>query len=227
MGPIPQTWQDTWAVSWTYTIAQFSTYLPKLLGALVVFLVGLVAARIVKGIVVKALETIRIHKAIEKTPVELFLKNAEMGQKLETVIGGVVYWILVLVVIHTSVSLLGLTPLSNFFEQLFGYLPHVLTAFLIFIFGVLLAGVVESVIKGTLRSVDAHSARLFAKMSSYVVVAIASLAAIAELGIARDFILILFIGVVSALSIGSGLALGLGGQDTIRKIMEKWYNRTK
>ncbi len=227
MESLPQSWQNTWSLGAAYLVAQFSTYLPRILGAVVVFLVGLLVARIVRGLVVKGLETIRVSKAVEKTPLELFLKNAELGQKIEEIIGGVFFWLILLVIIQTSVSLLGLTPLSEFFDKIFAYIPHIFTAFLIFIFGVLLAGLIESLIKGTLRSFDAHSARLFAKVASYMVVAVTTLAAIAELGIARDFILILFVGAVSAFSLGAGLAMGLGGQDTVRKILDSWYQRTR
>jgi hypothetical protein len=227
MASIPQAWQDSLGLGMTYTVAQFSVYLPKIVGALIVLVVGIILARIIKKVVVKSLEAIRVSKAVEKTPLELFLKNAELGQKVEEVIGSIFYWLFLLVIIHTSVSLLGLSPLSTFFDKILDYIPHIFTAFLIFIFGVVLAGMVESVIKGTLRSFDAHSARLFAKVASYVVVAITTLAAIAELGIAKEFILILFIGVVSSLALGVGLALGLGGKDTVSKILDSWYKRTR
>jgi small-conductance mechanosensitive channel len=84
---------------------------------------------------------------------------------------------------------------------------------------------VESFVKGTFRSFDPTTARLFAKIASYTVVTIASLAAIAELGIASQFIMILFMGVVFAFALGAGLALGLGGQDTVKKVLSDWYKR--
>jgi hypothetical protein len=227
MEAFPQVWQDSLGLGLNYTIAQFSAQLPRIVGALIVFVVGLILARIIKKIVVRSLEAIRVSKAVEKTPLELFLKNAELGQKVEEVIGSIFYWLFLLVIVHTSVSLLGLSPLSNFFDKILDYIPHIFTAFLIFVFGVVLAGLVEGVVKGTLRSFDAHISRLFGKVASYVVVAITTLAAIAELGIAKEFILILFIGVVSSLALGTGLALGLGGKETVSRILDNWYKRTR
>ena len=53
------------------------------------------------------------------------------------------------------------------------------------------------------------------------------LAAISELGIAQEFILIIFIGFVVMISLGFGLALGLGGKDLVSKILNDWYKKFK
>jgi hypothetical protein len=69
---------------------------------------------------------------------------------------------------------------------------------LILFIGVLLAGLLESVVKGAIRSIDGRSARLFGKLSSYLVLVMAVMIALSELGIARDFILVLFTGFVAS-----------------------------
>jgi hypothetical protein len=227
MNPNQAPWQDSLAVGWNYTIAQFSTFLPKLVGAAIVLLGGIIVAKIFRRLVIKTLSTFRVSRIVEKTPLELFLKNAEVGEKIEEIIAGIFYWLFLFLTVYTAVSILELAPLSLVFEKILGYIPHIFSAFFIFIFGVLLAGMVETLVKGTLKSLDAHSARLFAKVASYLVVSVAALAAIAELGIASQFITILFMGVVGAFTIGVGLAVGLGGQDTVRKILDNWYKRTR
>ena len=90
--------------------------------------------------------------------------------------------------------------------------------------GVLLAGLVEGLLKGTLKSVDAKSARALGKVGSYLVVTIAIMIAISELGIAKEFIFVLFVGFVAMLSLGFGLALGLGGKNLVGKLLERWYD---
>lgn len=226
MENLPQNWQESVSFGATYVVAQFSAFLPRIIGALIVFLLGVLVARFVKNLVIKAMEGLRVSKVIEKTPVELFLANAEFGQRIEGIIGSIFYWLFLFVVLHTSVSILGLTPLSDVMDQILEYIPHIFSALVIFIFGVLMAGVVESVVKGAMRSIDLNSGRLFAKVASYVVVTVAALAAIAELGIATEFIRILFFGVVFTFSLGAGLALGLGGQDIIRQTLANWYKRS-
>jgi len=206
-------------------MAQFSAFLPRFLAAVVILVVGILFARIVRGIIVKTLEAARVSRLVEKTPLELFLKNAELGTKIEDAIGAIFYWLFIFLIVYTSVSVLGLTPLSIVLEKILSYIPHIFSAFGIFVIGVLLAGVVETVVKGAMKGFDPHSSRLFAKVASYMVVAITSLAAIAELGIASQFITILFMGLVFSFSLGTGLALGLGGQDTVRGMLGKWQKQ--
>lgn len=227
MDTLPRSWQDSFQLGLTYSVAQFSLVLPRIIAAILILFVGLLLARVFKKIIVRTLETLRLSKMVEKTPLELFLKNAETGQKIEEVIGRILYWLFVFLVLFMAISVLGITPLSDFFDRILSYVPHVFSALFIFLFGVLLAGVVESLVKGSMRSIDLRSGRLFAKVASYGVVTFATLAAVAELGIASELIKILFSGVVFAFALGSGLAIGLGGQHTISRMMDEWYQRTR
>lgn len=207
-------------------LTQVSIYFPRILGALLILLIGAAIAKTIKRVVVTVLEKMMVSKILTNTPVEHFFKNAELGEKLEEVVGSVVYWLLMLVVLHTCISVLGLEPLSAVLDRILEYIPRIIAAILVLFFGVLLAGVVESVVKGAIKSIDGKSSRLLGKVASYMVVTIAVMAAISELGIASDFIMILFIGFVGLLTIGLGLALGLGGQDVVRKVLNTWYDRT-
>ena len=58
-------------------------------------------------------------------------------------------------------------------------------------------------------------------------VIVAALAAINELGIAQSLINTLITGVVATLSLGVGLALGLGAKDLVSKMLLDWYSRSK
>ena len=227
MQNIPVSWQDSLSVTTTYTLSQFAVFLPRFVGAIVILLIGMLVASLVRKLIIKTMQAMKVSRAVEKTPLELFLKDPEFGQKLEGIIGGLFYWLFLFVVIYTAVFVLGLTPLLEVMDKILEYIPHIFSAFFIFFFGVLLAGVVESFIKGSMRSFDVYTARLFAKVASYMVVIVAVLAAVAELGIASEFIRILFFGVIFAFALGGGLALGLGGQHTVKKMLEDWYKRTK
>ncbi len=227
MNSVPQSWQESFQIGMTAAITQFSSFLPRLLGAVMVLFVGILLAKIIKKIVLKGLQAIRITKIVEKTPLELFFSGAGVGAKLEELISAIVYWAVVFLVFYTAVSILGLTPLTLVMNSILNYIPHIISAFLIFFFGVLLAGIVESMVKGSLRSFDLTTVRLIAKLASYLALTVASLAAVAELGIASEFLTILFGGVVFSFALGLALAIGLGGQDTVRVILADWYKRTQ
>lgn len=218
-------WYDPIVLITTQSLSSMAVYLPRILAALLILIIGAALARVVKRVLVKILESIRLSKAFTDTPVEAFLKNAELTNKIEDIIGSIAYWLLMLVVIHTTVSILGLTSLTLLLSEVLGYLPNIISAVLILLIGLLVAGIVESLVKGSIKTIDGKSARLLGKISSYLVVILAVMIAISELGIAQEFILVLFIGFVSCLALGFGLAFGLGGQHVVRTLLEEWHKK--
>lgn len=209
----------------TQSLIDVAQFLPRVAAAILILIIGAVIARIIKGSAVHVFKGLQLSKAIKNTPIDEFLKNADIGHKIEEIAGSILYWIVMLVVIHSSVSVLGLSSLSEILAKVLNYLPRILAAIIVLFFGVLLAGVVETLVKGAIKSIDGHSGRIFGKVASYLVVGIAVLAAISELRIAKDFILILFVGFVTAISMGVGLSVGLGGQDLVRELLGKWYKQ--
>lgn len=213
------------------TIAQLLTsvlaYFPKILAALVIFIFGITVARWVKNLVIKSLERLRLSSEVEKTPIHSFLKNADVTTKIEVIVANVVYWIIILVVLQTSISLLGLSAVSDILNRILLYIPNIFSAVLILFFGVLLAGLAETIVKGAVKAVDGKSARMLGTVTSYLVMVVAVLASVSELGIAQGFITTLFTGFVASIAIALGLAFGLGSKDTVAKIMDEWYTRMK
>ncbi len=216
-------YETAWGFA-SQSLSDVAVFFPRLLGALLIFVIGSALANWVRAFFVKILEKVRVASMLKNTPVEHFLKNAELGHRVEDVIGSIFYWIVMLVIAQTSASVLGLESLTMLLDRVLGYLPSVISAILVLFIGVLLAGLVEGLLKGTLKSVNAKSARALGKVASYMVVTIAIMIAISELGIAKEFIFILFVGFVAMLSLGFGLALGLGGKGLVGKLLENWYS---
>lgn len=220
-------WQEAFLLAISNILTNVLSYLPTVVAALLVFLVGLVLAKWVKALVVKILEKIKLSAIIKKSGFEPFLEKAEITIKIEEILGGIVKWLIILVFFITTVNILGLTTVSLVLNNILGYIPRVISAILVLTVGVLVAGLVEGVVKGALAQVDLKTARLLGKISSYVVVIFAALAAINELQIAQALVNALFIGVVGMLALGFGLAIGLGAKDLVANILEEWYKNFK
>lgn len=214
---------DTFSYIFSQMLTSTSLFLPKILGALVAFSLGALIARAVKGVVFRILETIRFSSFIAKTPLQFALESDDLGRKAEEIVATLAYWLAMLVVVHTTVTILGLTSLTFMLERILSYIPKVISAIFILAFGVLLAGWVENLVKGAIKNVDPKSSRMLGKFSSYLILGMVVLISFSELGIASDFITILFIGFIGAVSLGLGLALGLGGKDLVSKLLNTWY----
>lgn len=219
--------QDTFNASVTAFMTQIVVFLPRLLGSILVVIIGMIIARTIRGILISSLRRLQLSSNLEKTPLGQFLHNTEIKNTAEVIVSNIVYWILMLFVVYTAVTVLGLDTASNLLNQVLLYIPKIFSALLILIFGILIAGVAEAFVKGLIKSVDPHTGRLVGKVASYLIIVLSSMAAISELGIAQQFILILFTGFVVAVSMALGLAFGLGSKTTVERMMIEWYERMR
>lgn len=193
--------------------------------ALAVVLIGYVVAKMIERAAVKALESLRGSKVLRNSPIGEYTKQPELAKQLEVVVSSIIYWLLMLVVFDTAASAAGFTALEKLFSRILSFVPDMIVAFVILVFGMLLAGFFETIVKNSVRSFDPRAGRLMGKVTSYVIMALAVMIAVSELGIAREYILVLFIGFVATLTIGIGLAVGLGGQHLVKDLLQNWYER--
>lgn len=221
------TWQSAIQNSGIAMMEGLMRFLPDFFGALVIFLIGILVGNWSKIIVVKALQLVKLENIVKDTKFKVFLKKAEITQKLEEVIGTVVKWLLLLVFTVAALNILGLTTISNLLLSILAYVPNVISAVIVLAIGVVLAGVMENVVKGSLATIDLKTSRLMGKVTSYMIVTITILVAISELNIAASFINILFIGFVTMLALGLGLAIGLGSKDMISMMLSEWHKNLK
>lgn len=216
-------WQNALSNVWFSTMGKTFEFLPNVLGAVVVFLLGILFGNWARSLTIKSLQMLKFESLIQDSKFKAFLLKAEITQKIEEVLGSILKWIIVLIFFVAATNILGLSTVSDLLAGVLGYVPRVLSAVIVLSIGVLLAGVIEGLVKGALATVDLKTARLMGKIASYTVVTVAVLAAFSELSIASSFINILFIGFVSMLALGFGLAIGLGAKDVVGEALSDWY----
>jgi hypothetical protein len=207
------------------TMQSLSLLLPKILGALTALVVGVILAKLVRGVVKKVLKAINFAGFINKTPLQLAFEGDRIGERIVFTVSNLFYWLTMLVIVHTVVSILGLGSLTVILEKILGYIPNVISAMFIMLFGVLVGGWVEGLVKGAIKTIEPKTGRLLGKISGYFVIALTAMTAFTELGIASEFLTIVFIGFVAMLSLGFGLAIGLGGKDLVGKILNDLYEK--
>jgi hypothetical protein len=165
-------WQNALYTVWVSTIGSFLGLFPNILGAIIVATLGIVIGNWVKTITIKSLQMIRFESLIKDSKFKAFLIKAEVTDKVEEVIGSIFKWLIVLTFFIAATNILGLTTVSNVLVGVLGYVPNVISAVIVMAIGVLLAGIIEGLVKGALASVDLKTARLMGKVASYTVVKI-------------------------------------------------------
>lgn len=220
-------WQGALTSAWNSAIGTVFYITPQVIGAIIVGVLGIVLGNWVKAVTIKSLQMLRFESLIKNSKFKAFLVKAEVTDKVEEVIGSILKWLIVLTFFIAATNIVGLSAVSMVLSGVLGYIPNVISAAIVLALGVLIAGIVEGVVKGALASLDLKTSRLMGKVASYTVVTISTLAAFSELKIASGFINILFIGFVSMLALGIGLAIGLGAKDVVGQALSDWYKELK
>jgi Mechanosensitive ion channel, conserved TM helix len=199
------------------------TFMPRLLGFLVILLVGwLLATAISQGLtfLLRKVGFDRMGDRIGLTRLE-----QRMGVKMDSagLLGKIGYWFLFLIFLVPAADALGLPAVSNVLNQLVAYIPNVFVAILVLFLGALAATVVADLVRGATASTRIGNPNLLASIARYAILGFAALIALEQLQIAPALLNILFMAIVGAAAIAVGLACGLGGQDTVRT----WLNRAE
>jgi hypothetical protein len=206
---------------------EIAGFLPSFLGALLTLIVGFILAGWVKVFTVRVLRIFKINKLGDSEPLQKFFHHAQIGPTVENILGESFRILIITIFLITSMNMLGLSIVTQVLSQILSYIPTIIAAIIIFVGGVLIAGIVEKLTKGALGSVNIKTARTVAKIASYSIMVITALAAISQLGIAQSFINTLFTGLIATLVLGLGLSIGLGGKDLVKTILEDWYKDFK
>lgn len=201
-------------------------FLPKLLAVIVILFFGWLLAKLARAAVKRTLELMQFDKFAQKSGLEAFMNHGNLSLSLSGIISHVVYWLVILMFIITGSNMLGLNEVSLLMQQLASYLPHIIVAILVLIFGTLLARFVNRLVFAWLYGIKFERALELSTSVEYGIQILAIFVALEQLGIGTQLINSLFIIVFGALFLALAIAFGLGGKDWAAKVIED-FNKSK
>lgn len=196
-------------------------FIPKLLGFLVILLVGWIVATAVSKAITYLLRKVGFDRLSER--IGLTRLEQRMGVRMDTagILGAVVYWFLFLIFLVPAADALGVPAVSNILNELIAYIPNVFVAILVLFLGALGATFVASLVRGATASANMGNPNLYANIARWSVIGFAAIVALEQLKIAPSIMNILFTAIVGGSALAFGLAFGLGGQDTARRLLNR------
>ena len=213
-GVLQSSFTDLW-----YTVVQF---LPAILAAVVIFIIGWVVGIVLYRIVDQVVKVLRIDDALKAAGLNEVAKDAGFTLNIGRFLGTLVQWFIVIVFLVASLDVLGLNRVTIFLQQVvLLYLPQIIVAVLILILAAIVAEAVKNIISSSARAAGAHSGNLAGTVAKYAIWITAVLAVLNQLGVATEFVQTLFTGLVVALSLAFGLAFGLGGKEAAARTIER------
>lgn len=216
------TWADVLNQSFQSLFYGVLTFIPNLIVAIIIFLVGWLIGAGLSRVVAQVVTSLRIDQALRATGIDRMLSRAGYELSAGKFLGFLVEWFFIVVFLVAALQILGLTQVNAFLSTVvLGYLPQVIVAVLILLVAAVVAQAAERVVSGSARAASLHAASFLGKVARYAIWTFAILAALSQLQVATAFVQTLFTGFVVAISLAVGLAFGLGGQQSAARYLER------
>lgn len=201
--------------------SQLASFVPQLIAALLLLFVGWLLAKIARTGVRRLLTTLKFDKITEKSGLEAFMQHAELELSLAGVIGNLVYWLIILVMIVTVANSLGLQMVADLFNKVVLYIPNVIVAILVLVFGTILARFINRLVFAWLSNMEFEGALTVSTFSEYAMMVFVFFIAMEQLQIANELLTAAFIIAFGAVGLAFAIAFGLGARDWATRVIEK------
>src|SRR3954447_18624720 len=201
----------------------FFAWVPALIGAIAVLLIGYFVAKAVGKLV---------HRGTHRAGLDRTLHGGPGGNVIGKVtsspsrlLGTIAFWAIFLSAISLAASVLHIKALTAFVGAIWGYLPNVIAALAIFIVAGLIATAVSAIASRAMG--DTGIGRVIATGAPILVMTIATFMILDQLEIAPEIVTITYAPLLGAIALGSALAFGLGGRDVAARMLEGAYTNVQ
>ncbi len=205
----------------------FLNFIPALIGAIVVFVIGWFISTGVGKLVAGILKKLRFNQIFNKGNWDEALAKADIKADASAFVGAIIKWVLVIVFLMASVESLDLPGFAGSLDKIIGYLPNVVVAAFIFVAAVIVADLTEKVVRVSVESMKIGYGHIVGVIVRWSIWVFAFLAILLQLRITPTLINTLFMGFVALIVIAGGVAFGLGGKDVAGEILRDLYKKLK
>jgi hypothetical protein len=215
-----ENWAQALSFSLTDILTRLIAFVPNLVGALLVVVIGWIVASLLEWAIENVLRAIGAQTLFQRVRVEEVLQRAEIKKDTSGLIGSFVKWIILLVSFTAAADILQLAQISEFLNQILSYVPNVVAAAAILLLGTIFAHFLARVVRSSIVAAQLSFGDAAAAITKYSILVFTIIAALVQLGIAEALLQTLFTGLVAMLAIAGGLAFGLGGQSAAKDVIE-------
>jgi small-conductance mechanosensitive channel len=198
----------------------FFAFIPQLIGAIVILVVGYIGAKILQAVVARVLKAVGFDGWMERGGIKQFFDRAQTRETPATVLGKLVFWFVFIITITMAADAMGIQQVSQVLAQLIAYIPSIIAAILILILAALLANFLSGIVRGTTDN------DILANIARYAIIVYAVFAALTELGIAVQLTAPTFLILLGAVALAAAIAFGWGGRDVAKDLIERYYDRS-
>jgi hypothetical protein len=214
-------WRDTIVTSFNDVLLGVGLILPRLLSALIIFIIGWIIAVLIGKLVTTLVQALKVDNLFRGTEVEKVVNRGGFTLDIARFLGGLIKWFILIVAFVAAFDVLGLVAVNMFLIGVLNYIPNVIVAVVILLVAAVVGEVLQKIVRGSAAAAGMGAANFLGSVTKWAIWIFAILSALLQLQIAAPFLETLFTGIVIALSLAFGLAFGLGGQQAASETIAK------
>lgn len=203
----------------------FVAALPDVALAFALLFVGWLVAKLVRRLAVRFLRAIRVDVIAERAGIEDFLIQGGVQFTTVTLLAGALYWMILFGIFITLLDALGVDAAGDLFARMVNYLPNLLLAVGILVFGSLLARIVGGLVYSYLSNIGSTAAEPISALARFGLLGFVLFTAAEQLAIESRVLVSAFQIAFSALCLALALAFGIGGRDWAASVIDRYTRR--
>jgi len=221
-------WIDTTVIALQNLWQGFISFIPNLVGAIIVFLIGWIISVAIGKLVAEILRRVKFNRIFETGEWKEALKRAEIKVNASAFVGAIIKWVLIIVFLSAAVEILGFREFTAFLtSDVLPFLPNVIVAAFIFVVAVIIADILEKVVRTAVEGAKVGYGPIVGAIVKWSIWIFAIFAILFQLGIAPDLVKIIIQGIVAVFVIAAGIAFGLGGKEIAGEMMQDIRNKLR
>ncbi|MEW6322953.1 MAG: hypothetical protein AB1635_17940 [Acidobacteriota bacterium] len=204
---------------------QILAALPDVGLALVLLFAGWLLAKLVRRLTIRLLRLLKVDQVAERAGIEDFLVQGGVQLTTVTFIAATVYWLLLLAIFVALLDGLGVPAARQLLTRMLNYIPNLLLAIGILVFGSLLARVVGTLVSTYLNNIGSQAADVMGGIARFAMLAFVLFMAAEQLAIESRVLVSAFQIAFAALCLALALAFGLGGREWAASLIDRYTRK--
>ena len=216
-----QNWIAALSDTFNRFLATSASFVPSLVGAVVLLVAGWVLAWLVRALIVRV--AARLDGWISPVRDRAMQAGIQLRWSISTIIAQFVYWLIILFFITAAAAVLRLPGLVDWLDRLIQYVPAIFAAALIILLGYLISGVVGRLTAAAASSAGYARAEFLGRVAGGLTLTFAVILGVGQLGLDITLLENLVSIAAAALLGGAALAFGIGAGTAVGNIMAAHY----
>jgi len=208
-------------------LSQIGSFLVNVLLVLIILIIGWVISKLIKALVVKVLQAIKLDEIAERIELDSVLAKGGIKYSLSEMIAVVCYWLALLVTFVIAINAVGLTIAADLLNKVILYVPNIIAAIFILILGMFVATLLNNIVQTAAGNAGVSQGKLLGKIAEVTVIVFAVLMTLEQLNIQAQVLQNVITIVLASIGLAMALAFGLGCRDIAEKFVSDLLEKIK